>query len=76
MGFNRTLLKQRATAYAIVKNLERIEELDYHPTARYLEASKEAVLHPLIDASKCILVPSLATRARARRWTRLRATLG
>ena len=57
MGFNRTLLKQRATAYAIVKNLERIEELDYHPTARYLEASKEAVLHPLIDASKCILVP-------------------
>ena len=57
MGFNRTLLKQRATAYAIVKNLERIEELDYHPTARDLEASKEAVLHPLIDASKCILVP-------------------
>ena len=32
-------------------------ELDYTPTARYAEATKETVLHPLIDQANCILVP-------------------
>ena len=40
-----------------MRHLERIPELDYVPSARYVEADIEDVIHPLIEASGVILVP-------------------
>ena len=51
------LVAERRAAYELIKALPRLPELDYAPTRRYVEASEAEVLHPLIEASSCILVP-------------------
>eukprot|EP01049_Picozoa_sp_SAG25_P006857 SAG25_NODE_536_length_7104_cov_4.295789_4_plen_419_part_00 len=56
-GLNATLIKDRAAIYARIKGVARIPELDYAPTARYVESTKERVLYPLIEDSNCIMVP-------------------
>jgi len=54
---NTKLIEERQAVYAQIKDVARIPELDYAPSRRYTEAPIEEVLFPLIDASKCILVP-------------------
>ena len=56
-GINVQLVKDRKTVFGRISQVPRIPELDYKPKARYAESSKEDVLHPLIEASNCILVP-------------------
>ena len=57
VGINRTVFEAREKAHALLKDMPPIPELAYKPTARYAESTKEAVLHPLIEASEAILVP-------------------
>ena len=56
-GYNKELVAERQAAYKLIQGLPRLPELDYAPTRRYVEASEAEVLHPLIEASSCILVP-------------------
>ena len=56
-GENKKLVEERQAVYARIKDIKRIPELDYTPSRRYTEAPMEEVLFPLIEASKCILVP-------------------
>ena len=37
-----------------IKDLERIPELDYTPTGRYVESTKEKVLHPFIEKNRVL----------------------
>ena len=55
--YNRQLVQDRAQIYEAIKGMPRIPELDYQPTARYRESTKEEVLHPLVEKAQCILVP-------------------
>ena len=56
-GFNQKLVADRRMAFELVRDLARIPELDYLPTARYFEASEQEVLYPLIEDSELIVVP-------------------
>ena len=56
-GYNAKLIEERKKVYEAIKDLPRLPELDYVPTAKYVEMSKEDVLHPLIEAASVILVP-------------------
>ena len=51
------LVEERKKMYEIIKDIPRLEELDYKPTGVYHEAGEEDVLWPLIDKSSCLLVP-------------------
>jgi len=57
VGYNVQLIEERRATFAQVKDLERVPELDYVPTGRWIESTEAEVLHPLIDDSACILVP-------------------
>eukprot|EP00755_Sulcionema_specki_P021917 Sspe_Gene.75240::Locus_47017_Transcript_1_1_Confidence_1.000_Length_2310::g.75240::m.75240/K01939/purA, ADSS; adenylosuccinate synthase len=50
------LYQKRLQTYASIKGLKRIPELDYAPSASYVEASKEEVLYPLIEKSNVLIV--------------------
>jgi len=56
-GYNVTLCEERQKIYESIKAVPRIHELDYVPSAKYVESSKEDVLHPLIDHASVVLVP-------------------
>jgi len=56
-GYNVQLVAERKATYEQIRKMPRIPELDYKPSARYVEASIEEVLHPLIDDAGVILVP-------------------
>lgn len=56
-GINVQLVRDRQAVYERLKQMARIPELDYRPTAKYAESTKEDVLHPLIEKSNVILVP-------------------
>jgi len=56
-GYNAKLIEERKKVYEAIKDLPRLPELDYVPTAKYVEMSKEDVLHPLIETASVILVP-------------------
>lgn len=57
VGYNATLVKERAAVYQASKDLPRLPELDYQPSGVYVEAAETEVLWPLIEDSECILVP-------------------
>lgn len=57
VGINVQLVEDRAAVYERLKGQPRIAELDYRPTRKYTESTKEGVLHPLIERSNVILVP-------------------
>ena len=46
-----------AAFFKRLRQQPRIPELDYVPTRKYVESTKEDVLHPLIESSNVILVP-------------------
>jgi len=56
-GYNATLVAERKKIYEAIKDVPRLAELDYQPSARFNEAAKEDVLHPLIEQASVILVP-------------------
>jgi len=56
VGFNKQLLRERAEVYAKIKDMPRLPELDYEPTAKYEEAPIEEILHPLIMEAGVVLV--------------------
>ena len=56
-GYNVQLVAERQAIYEKCHSVQRIPELDYAPTKRYVEASIDEVLHPLIDEAGVILVP-------------------
>eukprot|EP01059_Diplonema_ambulator_P030689 TRINITY_DN5350_c0_g1_i1.p1 TRINITY_DN5350_c0_g1~~TRINITY_DN5350_c0_g1_i1.p1 ORF type:complete len:638 (+),score=294.17 TRINITY_DN5350_c0_g1_i1:67-1914(+) len=53
---SRKLYESRLKAYEEMKNVAKIPELNYTPTARYTEASKEEVLYPIIEKSDVLMV--------------------
>ena len=57
VGYNQQLCKERQATYDKIQHLHRLPELDYVPSAQYVEAPIEEVLHPLIESSGVILVP-------------------
>eukprot|EP00450_Noctiluca_scintillans_P012449 CAMPEP_0194482648 /NCGR_PEP_ID=MMETSP0253-20130528/4497_1 /TAXON_ID=2966 /ORGANISM="Noctiluca scintillans" /LENGTH=645 /DNA_ID=CAMNT_0039322199 /DNA_START=43 /DNA_END=1980 /DNA_ORIENTATION=+ len=50
------LVTARRQTFAQIKDIVRIPELDYKPSARYIESTVTDVLHPLITDSNVILV--------------------
>ncbi len=56
-GINVQLVEDRAAVFERLQQQPRIPELDYVPTRKYVESTKEDVLHPLIESSNVILVP-------------------
>eukprot|EP00617_Octactis_speculum_P025945 CAMPEP_0185744506 /NCGR_PEP_ID=MMETSP1174-20130828/2644_1 /TAXON_ID=35687 /ORGANISM="Dictyocha speculum, Strain CCMP1381" /LENGTH=658 /DNA_ID=CAMNT_0028417963 /DNA_START=14 /DNA_END=1990 /DNA_ORIENTATION=+ len=54
---NTALLTHRLACFNRVKGTPRLPELDYVPTAKYCESSKEEILYTLIDKNQCIMVP-------------------
>jgi adenylosuccinate synthase len=55
-GCNLELVADRQAIYKQIKDLERIPELNYIPSAKYVESSVEAVLHPLVKRANCMMV--------------------
>eukprot|EP00929_Paragymnodinium_shiwhaense_P008097 TRINITY_DN112024_c0_g1_i1.p1 TRINITY_DN112024_c0_g1~~TRINITY_DN112024_c0_g1_i1.p1 ORF type:complete len:659 (+),score=179.07 TRINITY_DN112024_c0_g1_i1:99-2075(+) len=53
---NRQLFEERKKAYSQLEGLKPIEELVYKPSAKYVEATAEAVLYPLIEENDCLVV--------------------
>jgi adenylosuccinate synthase len=53
---NQKLIANRHAVWEGIKDIERIPELDYKPTGRYVESSKEKVLHPLIENNQVLIV--------------------
>lgn len=53
---NKKLIMNREAVWDGIKDLERIPDLDYTATGRYVESTKEKVLHPFIEQNKVLLV--------------------
>eukprot|EP01065_Artemidia_motanka_P032471 TRINITY_DN39484_c0_g1_i1.p1 TRINITY_DN39484_c0_g1~~TRINITY_DN39484_c0_g1_i1.p1 ORF type:complete len:645 (+),score=223.04 TRINITY_DN39484_c0_g1_i1:54-1937(+) len=53
---NQKLIAERNRSFEAIKGIPRISELDYKPTKRYRESTKEAVLDPLIRDNDVIMV--------------------
>ena len=56
-GYNKELIAARKAVYVALQSVPRIPELDYVPTQKYTEATKEEVLYPIINEYNCISVP-------------------
>lgn len=53
---NESLINERKMRYDSIKDLERIPELDYKPTAKFFESTDKNVLHPLIKRADVLCV--------------------
>jgi len=53
---NALLIKERQVIFEKVRDIQKLPELDYKPSGKYVESTKESVLHPLIKRANCLIV--------------------
>lgn len=55
-GENKKLVEARRSVWESLKDFQRIPELDYKPSTRYRESTKEMILNPLIQSKQVLVV--------------------